>query len=121
MRTKDEFINRSIDFSIRVIKLTELFPKKRQFWIIADQIIRSACSIGANMTEASSASSKKDYINFYSYALKSANETKYWLVILTKLWSNPQVKVLTVEVEELARILAASIITMKKSQSKSSF
>ncbi len=118
MRTKDNFIKRALKFSIEVIKLTGLFPNKRQFWIIADQIIRSACSIGANMTEANSASSKKDYINFYSYALKSANETKYWLILLEKLWNNPRIKGLIQEVEELARILAASIITMKKSQAK---
>lgn len=118
MRVKDEFIKRASNFSIEVIKTTELFPNKRHFWIIADQLIRSACSIGANMTEANSASSKKDYINFYSHALKSANETKYWLTLLRKLWNNPQVERLILEVDELARILAASIITMKKSQTK---
>lgn len=118
MRTKDDFIKRASKFSIEVIKITELFPNKRQFWIIADQIIRSACSIGANMTEANSASSKKDYINFYSYALKSANETKYWLMLLGELWNNSKIDSLVLEVDELAKILAASIITMKKSQLK---
>lgn len=118
MRPKENFIERALNFSIEIIKFTQLLPNKRHFWIIADQIIRSACSIGANMTEANSASSKKDYINFYSYALKSANETKYWLTLLEKLWNNPRIKDLLLEVEELARILAASIITMKKSQSK---
>jgi four helix bundle protein len=40
------------------------------------------------MTEAGSASSKKDYINFYSYALKCANETVYWLSLLKELIPN---------------------------------
>lgn len=118
MKTKSDFIQRALKFSVEVIKLTEIFPNKRQFWIIADQLIRSACSIGANMKEANSASSKKDYINFYSYALKSANEAIYWLDLLNELLNDPAITKLALEANELARILAASIITMKKSQAK---
>mgnify|MGYP001607033015 CR=1 FL=1 len=118
MKEKGDFIRRALKFSVDVIKLTELFPNKRQFWIIADQLIRSACSIGANMKEANSASGKKDYINFYSHALKSANETIYWLDLLSELWDNSIINKLISEANELARILAASIITMKKSQTR---
>lgn len=118
MRTKDHFVKRALRFSIEVIKLTETLPNKRQFWIIADQLIRSACSIGANMTEANSASSRKDYVNFYRHALKSANEAIYWLTLLKELWNKPAIETLISEANELAKILAASIITMKKSQSK---
>ncbi len=118
MKYKDDFVKRALKFSVEVIKLTELFPNKRQFWIIADQLIRSACSIGANMKEANSASSRKDYINFYSYALKSANETVYWLDLLNELLKNITINKLILEANELARILAASIITMKKSQKR---
>lgn len=116
MIPKDNFIKRASKFAIEIIKLTELFPNKRQFWIIGDQLIRSSCSVGANMTEANSASSKKDYINFYSYALKSANETIYWLSLLKELLKDSKIDILISESSELARILAASIITMKKSQ-----
>lgn len=118
MKTKIDFVRRALKFSVEVIKLTEIFPNKRQFWIIADQLIRSACSIGANMKEANSASSKKDYINFYSHALKSANETIYWLDLLNELLNDPRINKLILEANELARILAASIIIMKKSQAK---
>ena len=44
---------------------------------MTDQLLRSATSIGANVVEAKSASSKRDFIKFYEIALKSANETKY--------------------------------------------
>ena len=116
MNKKSDFIRRALKFSVEIIRLTEVFPNKRQFWIIADQLIRSACSIGANMKEANSASSKKDYINFYSHALKSANETIYWLDLLKEILDNLKIDKLILEANELARILAASIITMKKSQ-----
>lgn len=115
MAKNEEFIKRALKFAVNVIQLTKTLPKERAFWVITDQLIRSACSIGANMTEAGSASSKKDYINFYSYALKSANETQYWLALLKELIPNSRiVDKLDKEAGEFCRILAASIITMKK-------
>jgi len=59
-------------------RLTE----KRVYWTVTDQLIRSATSIGANIIEGKSASSKKDFIRYYEIAFKSANETKYWLGLL---------------------------------------
>jgi four helix bundle protein len=81
-----------------------------------DQLIRAGVSIGANMTEARAASSKKDCINFYSYALKSANEAKYWPAMLkeSKKISSKINNSLIDEVVQLANLLAASILTMKK-------
>lgn len=112
---KQNFTNRSFQFSLQIIALTDRLPNQRSCWVIADQLVRSATSIGANTIEAKSASSKKDFINFYTHALKSANETKYWLALLQESKKAPDIQVLplTHEVEELARILAASIITMK--------
>lgn len=113
---KDSFSNRAFEFSIRVIRMTDTLPNNRSSWVITDQVIRSATSIGANMVEAKSASSKKDYINFYTHALKSANETVYWLSLLQELKKSPLdiISNLINETKELAKILAASIITMKK-------
>ena len=82
------------------------------------QLVRSATSVGANYMEANQASSKKDFINFFSYSLKSANETCFWLDILLdsgKCDKNAGLKLLK-EAKELANILAASIITMKSSR-----
>ena len=50
--------------------------------IISDQLLRSATSIGANVIEAQAASSRKDSTNFFNYALKAANECKFWLGLL---------------------------------------
>lgn len=119
MAKNEEFINRALKFAVDIIKFTKTLPKERAYWVITDQLIRSSCSIGANMTEAGSASSKKDYINFYSYALKSANETIYWLNLLDELIPNIKIiEKLTKEAEEFCRILAASIITMKRNSKK---
>lgn len=90
-------------------------PNERIFWVISDQLLRAATSIGANIIEAQAASSKKDFINFYAIALKSANETKYWLGILrdgTNTDKN-EVNILLTETKELANILGASLLTLK--------
>ncbi|PIZ48107.1 four helix bundle protein, partial [candidate division WWE3 bacterium CG_4_10_14_0_2_um_filter_41_14] len=73
---------RAYKFSLLVIKFINKLPNKRLYWVIGDQLLRSATSIGANLIEAKGASSTKDFINFYSYSLKSANETVYWLNLL---------------------------------------
>lgn len=115
MAKNEEFVKRALTFAVDVIRFTKTLPKERAFWVITDQLIRSSCSIGANMTEAGSASSKKDYINFYSHALKSSNETVYWLTLLSELVPNSKViEKLRKEAEEFCKILAASIITMKR-------
>ena len=119
MARNEQFIKRALRFAVDVIHFTKTLPKERAYWVITDQLIRSACSIGANMTEAGSASSKKDYINFYSYALKSANETIYWLNLIKELIPTSKViENLIKQAEEFCRILAASIITMKKNSKK---
>lgn len=113
---KDSFYQRTLTFSIRIIKLSDLVPNHRSSWVILDQLIRAATSIGANIIEAKAASSKRDYINFYSYALKSANETIYWLTLLkeTGKASPEELDLLLDEAIQLGNIIAASIITMKK-------
>jgi len=82
---KKEFIGRLIRFSLSIIDLSETLKKDRKFWVIIDQLIRSATSIGANVVEAKSSSSRRDYIKFFEIALKSANETKYWLILVREL------------------------------------
>lgn len=115
MERKQQLKYRAYQFSINVIKLASQFPEKRIFWIISDQLLRAATSIGANIIEAQAASSKKDFIRFYEIALKSANETKYWLGLLrdaTEINKN-KISSLLKEVDELAKMLGASLLTLK--------
>jgi four helix bundle protein len=114
-KIKNEFMERCYRFSIAVIKLTKDLPEKRTFWTVSDQLVRSATSIGANIIEGKSASSKKDFIRYYEIALKSANETKYWLGLMRDALNadKSEINKLLKETGELARISAASLLTMK--------
>lgn len=115
VKVKTELKYRCYYFSISVIKFLDTLPNKRIYWIISDQLIRAATSIGANVVEARSSSSRRDFIRFYEIALKSSNETKYWLGLLrdaTPVSTSDPARLLA-EVEEISRMLAASLLTLK--------
>ncbi|MDD5626607.1 MAG: four helix bundle protein [Patescibacteria group bacterium] len=115
MEVKQQLKYRAYYFSIQIIKFVSKLPSQNIFRIIADQLLRSATSVGANIIEAQAASSKRDFTRFYEIALKSANETKYWLGLLRDATKFPkeEISLLLKEVEELAKILGASLLTLK--------
>ncbi|MBI5400875.1 MAG: four helix bundle protein [Candidatus Yonathbacteria bacterium] len=112
---KNEFKVRIYKFILRLVKVVDSLPKETSSEIFAKQILRSGTSIGANHVEAQAASSKKDFINFFHYALKSANETKFWLAILRDSGKikETEAETLLKEATEIANILGASLLTMK--------
>ena len=112
---KSDLKRRCYDFGLSVIRATDGLPNKRSAWIIADQLIRAATSIGANLTEARASSSRLEFKRFNEIALKSANETKYWLELLADagLADRTIVRGLSVEVSEIANMLASGILKLK--------
>jgi four helix bundle protein len=114
-KVKTELRERCYIYSIKIIKFIDALPKKRINWALSNQLLRSATSIGANVIEAKSASSKRDFIRYYEIALKSANETKYWLGLFRDALDidGVETKYLLKETEELSRMIAASLLTMK--------
>ena len=81
-----------------------------------DQLIRSATSIGANIVEGKAGSSKKDWRKFFVIALKSANETKYWLCLIRDTFEvdKKETNLLITEADEISKILGKSILTLKQ-------
>ena len=106
---------RTYRYALEIIRFLEALPKDYVSQTIGKQLLRSATSIGANIIEAQAAGSKRDFANFYTYALKSANESKFWLKLLRDAGkaSQEHVKVLFDETVELANIVASSILTMR--------
>ncbi len=51
---KENFIKRLIKFSLNILKLSKEIKEERVLWPVADQLIRSSTSIGANVVEAKS-------------------------------------------------------------------
>ena len=106
---------RTYHFALDVMTFLDALPDSYVTRTVGQQLLRSATSIGANIIEAQASSSKRDFANFYNHALKSSNETKFWLGLLRDSGraDKEQVTLLLKEAEELSNILAASILTMK--------
>lgn len=117
-RLREKFKLRIYKYTLWLVKFLSTLPNIPVIREIVSQLIRSGTSMGANYFEAQSASSKKDYQNFFNYALKSANETKFWLAILldsgliSKNLQN-EGRWLLQKTKESANIFASSIITLK--------
>jgi len=99
-------------FSKEVLLFVKDCKYDRVYTSLFDQLIRSATSIGANIVEGRAGSSKKDWKKFFIIALKSANETKYWLCLIrdTMEVDTAKVGLLLKEVEEISNIIASIII-----------
>ena len=107
---------RAYVFALDIIKFIDETDKKDFVTqVITKQLIRSATSIGANIIEAQSGSTKKDFTNFFTYALKSANESKFWLGLLRDAGKakRERVDILLQETNELANMLGSSVLTLK--------
>ena len=114
--TRLEIGERSRRFALAIITFIEGLDKKDwMVQVLGRQLLRSGTSVGANIVEARAGSSRKDFTNFYSYALKSANETKFWLGLFkdSNKASVLQAQTLVNEATELANILGSSIIKLK--------
>jgi len=115
VKFKNEFKKRLYSWVLRLIKFIDRLPKDSVCLVMGKQLLRSGTSILANYIEASSASSKKDFTNFFTHALKSANESKVWLCLLrdTDKGDKKELGYLLDELIEVANIIATSILTLK--------
>lgn len=103
-------------FGLEIIYFIRSLPKDIATQIIARQLIRSATSLRANIIEAQASSSRKDFKNFLNHALKSANETKFWLCLIKDSVKSKKEKTIKLldEANQLSNILGKSIITLKR-------
>jgi len=112
---KQDLRIRCYRFSLELISFIDTLPNQRSCYIIADQLLRSGMSIGANLVEATASGSKLEFKKFHEIALKSANETKYWLGLLRDAGKADKTKVNTLlaEVTELSNMIAAGVLKLK--------
>jgi four helix bundle protein len=116
--TGNAVLDRSFSFAVRIVNLHRYLTRKHCAVSLVNQLLRSGTSIGANITEAQDAQSKKDFVAKLSIALKEARETKYWikLLIATQYLDESQkhVKTLAEELEEIIRLLVTIIKRSKE-------
>ena len=106
---------KSFVFAIRIINLYKYLTGKKKEFVLSKQILRSGTSIGANIEESIGGRSDKEFLFKVEISYKEARETIYWLKLLkeTEYISNSEFESIHVEAEEICKILAKIIITLK--------
>ena len=114
----NKLVELSISFAVEILNLVNKLKQNKEA-IICKQLGRSGTSIGANIHEAQYAHGKSDFIAKLQIALKEANETNYWLLLLMKSnqISSDEYNRLDELCREIRITLIASINTSKKNLS----
>lgn len=112
LETGNRIVDLTFGFSLKTIEYVELLEEKRKF-VIANQLLKSGSSIGANIREAQYCESKADFIHKFKMAAKEAEEIEYWLLLCKYSNSYPFEENLLEEVKEIQRIINSIINTSK--------
>ena len=112
----EELKKRTKDFTREVIGLCRHLPGSREGRLIGNQLFRAGTSVGANYRAACRGRSKADFISKIGITLEEADETLYWLEILTEadIVKHESVTILMKEANELVSVFTASAKTAKQ-------
>ena len=110
-----ELRTRAKALALHIIEICDEVDTRKGRSVLINQLIRSATSVGANIHEATYASSTADFINKFHIALKECIETEYWLEILSgcNAISTEQTQTLLQACGIIRRMLVKSINTAK--------
>lgn len=119
-KTENIVATKSYAFALRIIKLYKYLISEKKEFVLSKQILRSGTSVGALIKEAEHAQSKKDFINKMNIALKEANETEYWLMLLkdSEYISSDSFNSIHPDSVELIKLLASIVKSPKLSNGK---
>ncbi len=111
---KDNIIVKlTFQFALDVMTFSEKLRDQKRF-SFADQLLRSGCSVGANVKEAQGAESKADFIHKLKIASKEAEEAEYWLELCQFDGNYPKPGKLLLDIESILKVLAKIVTTSKK-------
>ena len=107
------------DFAARIGKVVDALPDTRLGRHVAGQLVRCGTSSAPNYDEGCAAESRADFVHKLGVALKEMKETRGWLRFIVKasLLAGKRIAPLIVESEELANILAKSVLTASSNAS----
>ncbi len=110
--------DKSKDLAKRIVFLCRDVRNNKHEAVLANQVLRSGTSIGANIHEAKYAQSTKDFISKLEIAEKECYETEYWLELLfeTGCIEEIEYKNLKNECGSIRRMLISSIKTVKSNE-----
>ena len=118
MKGKNLILDKSFDFAIRIVNLNKHLVSEKKEYVLSKQVLRSGTAVGALVREAQHAESNADFIHKLSIALKEANETDYWLLLLnkTEYIEDKIYNSLNDDIQELLKLLVSIIKSSKKQE-----
>jgi len=116
---KHELAERTMDFAVRVLKMTEHLPKSLAGRTVGAQVARSATSVAANYRAALRGKSRADFINKITIVLEEADETEFWIELTRRTGLLPAERLAELQTEalELVRIFNATRTTARNHKS----
>jgi four helix bundle protein len=118
---KDNILKeKSYSFALRIVKLYQYMCTTNHEFTLSKQILRSGTAVGALIYEGECAQSKADFINKLNIALKEANETDFWLMLLkdSGYISDKNYSSIAEDCKELIKLLTRIIKTSKANIAK---
>jgi four helix bundle protein len=112
-------LEQSFIFAKEIIGLCDRLYENRKY-ILANQLLKSGTSIGANIREAQGAESRLDFVHKMKIAAKEAEETDYWLSLLHDVYELPAAKDLQKKLLSIRKLLSKIISSSKRSSGASS-
>lgn len=106
-------VEMSFMYALDIIEYAELLESKKKS-VIANQVLKSGTSIGANVREAQNAESKADFVHKIKIAAKEADETMFWLELCMMAKNYPNCQPLLDKANDIMRVLSKIISTSKK-------
>lgn len=117
MMKKNEIIDVSFDFALQIVAYCEILEQNKKF-VVANQLLKSGTSIGANAREAQNAESIVDFLHKMKLAAKESEETEYWLLICNKSENYPPASDLLQRLDSIKKLLSKIISSTKKKINK---
>jgi len=107
---------RTLAYAVVMVKETLVLKKEGVEYALRDQLLRSGTSIGANVREAKASSSRRELIRYYEIALRSCEETEFWMNVIQLGYemSKSRFESLLMELNEITRVLVTIINNLKK-------
>jgi len=111
---------KSFAFAVRIVNLYRHLSEKKREFVLSKQLLRSGTAIGALVREAEHAESKPDFVHKLSIALKEANETEYWILLLqeTRFLTAAEANSILADNRELLKLLTSIINSTKRGMSR---
>ena len=109
-------MERSYSFALEIIELYKSLISNKKEYVLSKQLLRSGTAIGALIKEAEHSQSKADFLNKMNIALKEANETEYWLMLLkdSGYIENSVFEPMHSKIVEILKLLISIVMTTKK-------